>query len=62
MDGALAMAVLYMAMHNCDHPLPVTNHHSERGSECCYFRYVSSLKGQGMLLRYGSNGHDEKLL
>lgn len=50
MDGAHAMAALDMAMRNSDHSLHGIIHHSDRGSQYCYSRYVNALKEQGMLV------------
>lgn len=50
MDGAHAVAALHMAMRNSDHALKGIVHHSDRGSQYCYARYVNLLKEQGMLV------------
>ncbi len=50
MDGAHAVAALNMAMRNSAHSLNGIVHHSDRGSQYCYTRYVNTLKEQGMLV------------
>jgi putative transposase len=50
MDGAHALAALHMAMRNSNHALDGIVHHSDRGSQYCYTRYVNTLKEQGMLV------------
>lgn len=50
MDGAHALAALHMAMRNSDHGLHGIVHHSDRGSQYCYTRYVNTLKEYGMLV------------
>ena len=50
MDGAHALAALHMAMRNSHHGLNGIVHHSDRGSQYCYTRYVNTLKEQGMLV------------
>jgi putative transposase len=50
MDGAHALAALHMAMRNSNHALKGIVHHSDRGSQYCYTRYVNTLKEQGMLV------------
>lgn len=50
MDGAHALAALHMAMRNSDHAMKGIVHHSDRGSQYCYTRYVNTLKEQGMLV------------
>lgn len=50
MDGAHALTALHMAMRNSNHALVGIVHHSDRGSQYCYTRYVNTLKEQGMLV------------
>ncbi len=50
MDGAHALTALQMAMRYSGHALQGIVHHSDRGSQYCYTRYVNTLKEQGMLV------------
>lgn len=50
MDGDHAMFCLHKAMKESIHPLEGIIHHSDRGSQYCYARYVKALKGSGMLV------------
>ncbi len=48
MDGAHALKALRMAMGGSYHVLKDQFHHSDRGSQYCYARYVNCLRSQGM--------------
>ena len=48
MDGEHAVATLRMAQDNCARSLGGIIHHSDRGSQYCYARYVKALRSAGM--------------
>ena len=48
MDGAHAITALRMAMNASRHPLQGQIHHSDRGSQYCYGKYVNLLRSKGM--------------
>lgn len=48
LDGAHALKALRMAMGASHHPLQGQIHHSDRGSQYCYSRYVNSLRSKGI--------------
>ena len=48
LDGAHALTALRMAVRTSPHPLKGIIHHSDRGSQYCYARYVNVLRKQAM--------------
>lgn len=48
MDGSHALKALHMAMRASRHALTGQIHHSDRGSQYCYARYVNCLRSNGM--------------
>ena len=48
MDGAHALKALRMAMGGSRHALEGQIHHSDRGSQYCYAKYVNCLRSRGM--------------
>ena len=48
LDGAHAVKALRMAMSGSHQPLKGQIHHSDRGSQYCYSKYVNSLRSKGM--------------
>lgn len=48
MEGRHALSALRMAMNSSGHALEGQIHHSDRGSQYCYTRYVNCLLSQGM--------------
>jgi putative transposase len=48
MDGAHALKALRMALGSSRHALQGQIHHSDRGSQYCYAKYVNYLRSQGM--------------
>jgi putative transposase len=48
MDGAHALKALRMALGSSRHALKGQIHHSDRGSQYCYAKYVNHLRSQGM--------------
>lgn len=56
MEGAHALTALHMAMSASAHPLQGQIHHSDRGSQYCYAKYVSSLRSHGMLVSMTESG------
>lgn len=48
MDGAHALKALRMAMGGSLHALEGQIHHSDRGSQYCYSKYVNCLRSKGM--------------
>jgi putative transposase len=50
MDGEHALAALRMAQRSSSHPLKGIIHHSDRGSQYCYKRYIQVLKAAGMCI------------
>ena len=50
MDGEHAVAALRMAQRTSPHVLEGIIHHSDRGSQYCFAKYVQALKAHGMLI------------
>lgn len=50
MDGRHAVSALEMAIRGSIHPLRGIIHHSDRGSQYCYARYIKTLRKEGMLV------------
>jgi len=50
LDGAHALKALRMAVRSSKRPLKGVIHHSDRGSQYCYSKYVSCLRTNGMLV------------
>lgn len=48
MDGVHALSALRMAMSGSRHALMGQVHHSDRGSQYCYAKYVNCLRSHGM--------------
>jgi putative transposase len=48
LDGAHALKALRMAMSGSHWPLKDQIHHSDRGSQYCYSKYVNRLRSKGM--------------
>jgi transposase InsO family protein len=48
MDGAHALKALRMALAGSSHTLESQIHHSDRGSQYCYAKYVNCLRSHGM--------------
>lgn len=48
LDGAHALKALRMAMGGSHQPLKGQIHHSDRGSQYCYSKYVNALRSKGM--------------
>lgn len=56
MDGAHAVKALRMAMGGSRHPLKGQIHHSDRGSQYCYAKYVNCLRTSGMRISMTETG------
>lgn len=56
MDGAHALRALHMALKGSRHALQGQIHHSDRGSQYCYARYVNRLRSHGMRISMTQSG------
>ena len=56
LDGAHALKALRMAMAQSRQPLQGQIHHSDRGSQYCYSKYVNCLRAKGMRVSMTESG------